>query len=612
MRHVLPLVALWCCLSAASAQSDSIVIEPKRPGQPAVVRPASLEVLKGEDPKRPGFLVISPNRAAASTLLPAPSAASRIDTKGGVPHVVIVGTGAKPQAGMTDPVARPVGGAKPQPQPQPQPAADAPVQAEDGKIVVDTYDVAYCRGCKVGYLHTLVREYERGGAKVLYGSKKLTLQVARFGQVVEQWTEETTVESADGKVYSTAMRQGLGKNQVQALTGKMTDRGLEVTIDGGGATGKEVVKWPDGVIGVAKEATLLRDTKPKPGIGVTYSTYAGQFNGIITYTMTAKGVEDVVEKGKTRKLLKVIQEMKPVGEFKLPPTTFHLDPDTYEPVRMETDMPMFGGPLTAVRTTREVALTKPTKYLDLGEVQSIKLAAAVPGLHQKDRATYRITLAGDVPLDKAFPADARQQVTAADPKTRTLDLAVTAVRAPVRPAAPAAAPGPEYLSSNYYLDWDTDLVKRHAADAVRGLPAAATAWDKAKAVEAWVHKSMRQVEFSQAMGTCGNTAKELSGDCTEHAMLAAGLCRALGVPSRTAIGLVYADTRNGAIMAYHMWYEVWADGGWVALDAIMGQGSVGPGHVKIADAHWDGEKGFTPLLPVLGLLAASPKVEVIK
>ena len=84
------------------------------------------------------------------------------------------------------------------------------------------------------------------------------------------------------------------------------------------------------------------------------------------------------------------------------------------------------------------------------------------------------------------------------------------------------------------------------------------------------------------------------------------------IPARTAIGLVYADTRNGAIMAYHMWYEVWADGGWVALDAIMGQGSVGPGHIKITDAHWDGEKGFTPLLPVLGLLGMAPKVEVVK
>jgi hypothetical protein len=609
VRYVLPFVALFATLTPALAQQarpDSIVIEPKKPGQTAVGGSRSaITVLKGEDPLRPGFLVISPNRVVASTLLPAPNATSRVETKDGVPHVVIVGTGARqPPPATTDPVAKPVGGAKP--------GVEQPAKPEDGKVVVDTYDVAYCRGCKVGYMHTLVREFEKNGAKWLYGSKKLTLQIARFGQVVEQWTEETTVEGADGKVYSTAMRQGLGRNQVLALVGKMTDQGLEVTIEGA-AGGKELVKWPEGVVGVAREATLLRDSKPKPGIGVTYSVYAGQFNGIITYTMTAKGVENVaVDKGKPRPLLKVVQEMKPVGDFKLPPVSYFVDPETYEPVKMETDMPAFGGVLTAVRTTREVATAKPAKYLDLGEVQSIKLAAAVPGLHQKVAVTYRITLGGDGPLDKAFPTDARQRVTAADPKTRTLELAVTAVRSPVKPLAPAVAPGPEYLSSSYYIDWDTPLVKQHAAAAVNGLPATASAWDKAKAVEAWVHKNMRQVEFSQAMGTCGNTAKELSGDCTEHAMLAAGMCRALGVPSRTALGLVYADTRTGATMAYHMWFEVWADGGWVALDAIMGLGSVGPGHLKITDAHWHDEKGFTPLLPVLGLLSASPKVEVVK
>ena len=33
-------------------------------------------------------------------------------------------------------------------------------------------------------------------------------------------------------------------------------------------------------------------------------------------------------------------------------------------------------------------------------------------------------------------------------------------------------------------------------------------------------------------------------------------------------------------------------------------------YIKIVDAHWDGEKGFTPLLPVLGLLSAKPQVKV--
>jgi hypothetical protein len=124
---------------------------------------------------------------------------------------------------------------------------------------------------------------------------------------------------------------------------------------------------------------------------------------------------------------------------------------------------------------------------------------------------------------------------------------------------------------------------------------------------------MKQVEFSQAMASCSKVAEELKGDCTEHAMLACGMCRSLGIPSKTALGLVYFERRDGvAILAYHMWLEVWADGQWLALDPIQGLGSVGPGHIKINESHWDGEKGITPILPVLTMLAARPKVNILK
>jgi Transglutaminase-like superfamily len=611
VRNSLALVVLFSTAIVALAQRadpERIVIEPKKPGSvPTVSAPGTstgVSVLKGVDPNRPGFIVISPSRLVASTLLPLPAAASRVESKNGVPHVVIVGTNSKQPLPTTDPV-KPVPGAKPA-----QPATE---KVNDGKILLETYDTAYCRGCKVGYLHTLVREYERNGKKVVYGSKTLTLQILRFGQVVEQSTEESTVETEDGKILATKFHQKIGKNQELILRGEVTDKGLLVKAEGA-VNGSDTIPWPENVVGVAKEATLLKDNKLKPGVDLTYKVYFGQFGGIITYTMSAKGFEEVTLPGaaKPKKLLKVVQEMKPVGEFRLPPVSYYLDPESYEPVKLECDMPAFGGVLSAIRTSREVALTKPAKYLDLADVQSIKLAAPVPGIHQKDTVTYRITLAGDLPLDKAFPTDARQKATATDAKTRTLDLAVTAIRTPVREAV-ALDPGKEFLSDSFYIDWNNDLVKKHAASAVAGLRSGATAWDKARAVETWVHHNMKQVEFSQAMGTCGNTAKELSGDCTEHAMLATGMCRALGIPARTALGLVYAPTKDGhATLAYHMWFEVWADGGWLALDAIMGLGSVGPGHIKITDAHWDGEKGFTPLLPVLNLLGTTPKVEVVK
>src|SRR5436190_11930904 len=91
-------------------------------------------------------------------------------------------------------------------------------------------------------------------------------------------------------------------------------------------------------------------------------------------------------------------------------------------------------------------------------------------------------------------------------------------------------------------------------------------------------------------------AQTLTGDCTEFSMLAAAMCRAAGVPSRVAIGLVYVDRPppRQAFFGFHMWTEVYVRGAWVAIDATLGQGSVGPGHLKIADHSWHDTPALTP------------------
>src|SRR5439155_17766493 len=116
---------------------------------------------------------------------------------------------------------------------------------------------------------------------------------------------------------------------------------------------------------------------------------------------------------------------------------------------------------------------------------------------------------------------------------------------------------------------------------------------KARRIERWVHNNMRSLNFTEAMATADHVARTLEGDCTEYAMLTAAMCRAVNVPSRTALGLVYAPAKDGKpFLAYHMWTEVFADGQWLPIDATLGMGGVGPGHLKIADHSWHEEKTF--------------------
>jgi transglutaminase-like putative cysteine protease len=137
-------------------------------------------------------------------------------------------------------------------------------------------------------------------------------------------------------------------------------------------------------------------------------------------------------------------------------------------------------------------------------------------------------------------------------------------------------------------------------------------WDKAEAIESWVHNNMKVQNFTEAMDPASVVARTLTGDCTEYSMLAAAMCRAAGVPSRTAIGLVYVETPRGPILGFHMWTEVFVRGQWVSIDATLGHGNVGPGHLKITDASWHNTQSMTPLLPVMRVMIGRPNVKVLE
>ncbi len=573
-----------------------IVIRPKSlsgstPGStPVAVASTSIVIY----PDKPGFITVRPKVLGSNF--------ASIPTTGMNPKLV----GAKPEL--------PTGTGIPSPQPiAVTPKQPAPTDKEEGKILLETWDVMFLRGMKAGHYHVVAREYERDGKKFIYATKTQKMTVARFGQPSEIWAEDSTMETPDGAVLVTRMRQGIGRDQQLSLSGQVAGNTLSVKIEGAGGGTKDV-PFPDGVIGVAREASILKDRKPKPGESFDYLWYEGRLNRVVKFTATAKDFEElaIYDGQAPRKVLRVILSMEAIGTFRLPAATVFCDATTYEPLRMDTDVPSLGGKVTVLRTTKEYALRPSTKLPELNEVQSIVLDKAISNVHDQNAIVYRVKLTGEIDAAKAFAQDDRQTVKNLDEATKTFELHVKAIRGPIDGPVPAANPGAEFLSDCFFIDWDNDATKQRAKQAIANLPATATAWQKACAVEKWVNQNMRATEFSQAMATCSNVAKNLSGDCTEYAMLGAGMCRAVGIPSRTAIGLVYAPGAGGKpTLAYHMWFEVSINGRWLALDATLGRGSIGAGHIKITDASWHEEKSFAPLLPVMSVLGASPQVKVV-
>lgn len=544
-----------------------------------------------EDP--PGKLIIRPRRPGETELKDKPAA---------------------PAPGVVTP--RP-------PNPAP-PAVVPPVPPEpkvkaEGKPLFDYWFAAAVEGRPIGYLHWHAREVEKNGRTVRIGVKDQRFTVARFGERVHQFGEESTVETPDGEVVLTSMRQGIGRNQALALTGVVDGKTLRVTGEGVAKEAATEVPWPAGVVGAVREPALFKDHDLKPGEAFTYPLYVGAVNRVVPVTVTFQGEDALALWPNTppRKLRKFVAKIDPIrddrgGVLRLPPQTTWVDADTAEPFLTECNLPPLGGVVRFLRTTEAAATAPVAAPIDLFDVQSIRLDREIPGIHDRAAVVYKVSVSGDDDPATIFAADARQRVKNLDPAAKTFELHVSGGRGPKFDGKGDPEPGPEYLGSSFFVNWDNPAVKAHAAAAVAGLPAGASAWEKARAVERWVKANMRAVEFSQAQATADNVAKTLSGDCSEYAMLAAAMGRAVGVPTRTALGLVYAPGPGGKpFLAYHMWFEAYCGGRWVAFDATLGKGGVGPGHLKVTDHSWHDEKTLAPLFPVLRVLMAKPAVGVL-
>lgn len=90
----------------------------------------------------------------------------------------------------------------------------------------------------------------------------------------------------------------------------------------------------------------------------------------------------------------------------------------------------------------------------------------------------------------------------------------------------------------------------------------------------WVYDALEK-DVTLSVPSALQVLEARRGDCNEHTVLYVALARALGLPTRTAVGLVHID---GGFY-YHAWPEVWLDE-WVAVDPTLGQYPADASHLR--------------------------------
>jgi hypothetical protein len=481
-----------------------------------------------------------------------------------------------------------------------------PVHAGDpkGKLVLDHWDAIYLEGAKSGHVNTTVVELDRNGQKIFRTTVDFQLKVKRFDQVLQLQAQTGTDETPKGKVVGTFMRQVLGANKEQIIVGLVKGNQLELLQDGKPNVLKPA-PWDDRVLGLYRQDSFLADKKVQPGDTFSFQSFEPQVNVVVRMDVAVKTKEEVELLDKKKAvLLRVEMTPQKLEGVQLPKLVSWVNEES-KTLRQDTEIPGLGQ-IKLYRTKREVALAPgPTATLtDIGINQFVPLNKKFLKPFEITTAVYRITVKGDEDAASAFSQDSRQKVLKS--KGSTIELQVKASQGLKKGVTTDSKPGDEFTQSSYFITSSDAKVKELARKAVK---TEKDPWKKALLIEKWVNANMRGTN-DEALAPADHVARTLQGDCTEYAMLMAAMCRAEGVPSKTAIGLIYAESKKGPALGFHMWTEVWAGGQWVPLDATLGRGFVGATHLKVTDHSWHDTRTLTPLLPLIRVLGKM-QVEVL-
>ena len=403
---------------------------------------------------------------------------------------------------------------------------------------------------------------------------KMTMTLSRGGMDITIATDILEIETPDGKPlgFSLTISLGaMGQTVTRGAIGK--DGNLNIVKNLAGMKEEKVMPWPEGALMSHGRMLLDRKAGLKPETTITATVFdpTALASRTVTSTVGKKAKVDLLGR------VVILTEVKSVMQSSMGKisTTTYVD-DEYIPLKSIT--PALGMRIELIDCSKAVALAS-NETLDL--ISKVILASPVTLTKKALDGPLVYTIKPTTP--KATPEfldGANQSVKTDDDKTTTLTIRPTP--APKNAPLPYEGKDPaalEALKPSSYVQSDHKTIKALAKKAIGDAKDAATA---AARIEKFVRSYIKTKNLSVGYATAVEVAQSREGDCTEHAVLTASLCRAVGIPAQVVMGLAYvngfAEHRN--VFGPHAWNRAFIGGKWVGLDSALKEFNTG--HIALA------------------------------
>jgi hypothetical protein len=118
---------------------------------------------------------------------------------------------------------------------------------------------------------------------------------------------------------------------------------------------------------------------------------------------------------------------------------------------------------------------------------------------------------------------------------------------------------------------------------------------KIVALTDWVYSNIEK-DLSISLPSAVDVLRVRRGDCNEHTFLFTAMARAMAIPTKICMGIVYKD----GLFYYHAWPAVYIDRRWLPVDPTFGQHIADATHIKLLEGGVESQAG---LMRVVGNLS---------
>jgi hypothetical protein len=436
----------------------------------------------------------------------------------------------------------------------------------------DEWNLQFLGDARCGYTHEHVTAFERDGRRHWRTETESFLAINRLGTTLKVQSSGWVVEDEAGQIVEQHAELDMSaQKQVQHLEVKEDRATLSITTLGPPQV--KAIEWKKEYLGPEGRRRFLAAKVKEGAKELDYEDFPLELGAVTIHTVVL-GKESLTLPGKEPAELLHLQSTLPNTPGLVTDEWYDESFDARKTVVTQGNFVIITIPSTRAECVD--AFAKPDEPEIFAKV-SPRSNVRLPDPYHLDELVLRVRKerASD-PMPKL--EDERQTILE---KKADQDLVLRVRR--VEPEEKFTLPLAELtdeekagLQSNAMIQCDDVEIVKLAKQAVGDEK---DAWAAAGKLERFAHGYIKAKGYGTGFASASEVCRDKTGDCSEHGVFLAALCRAAGIPARVAVGLLYF---GGGAWGGHMWAEVSLGGKWYAIDAVLGHGYVDAAHLRLA------------------------------